>query len=330
MKRIAIAGAGGMARVRARALLSTQNVEICGVAARHMGSAQKFGAEIGCAHCYDDYRRLIETRPDALLVEVPHEAQDPIVLWALEQGLHVLIGGTLATTSANGRKIDQLAREKGLVVEAGYEARYNPVWECARQMVTSGELGQLVTVRSIALWDGDPTTWYYNQQLSGGMPLTHMTYCFINPVRWVAGEVRAVSAFASRVLHTAPELIHEENVVANLLLDGGALYSLTAGFVAPRQLPAWSATFIGTRGAIEVCPTEGATATAVIYRGGAPEQRDFGANVLAFDAQARAFVNALDSANAGACRNTPADALGDVVTAEAVVASARERRVVTL
>lgn len=324
MKRIAVAGAGGMARVRTCALLSTNEVEISGIAARRLASAQKFGAEIGCHACYDDFRRLIDTRPDALLVEVPHEAQDPIVLWALEQGLHVLIGGTLATSSAVAARIDQLARDKHLVVEAGYEARYSPAWECARQMVTGGELGRLVTVRSLALWAGDPATWYYHQHMSGGMPLTHMTYCFINPVRWVAGEVRAVSAFASRVAHTAPELVNEENCVANLLLDGDVLYSLTAGFVAPRELPAWSVTFIGTRGAAEVCPTEGGAGTVTAYRGGAPERLDFSTGVNAFDAQARTFINALAGANE--CRNTPADTIGDVRAAEAVVTSARERR----
>ncbi len=29
------------------------------------------------------------------------------------------------------------------------------------------------------------------------MPLTHMTYCFINPVRWLAGDPQFVSAFAN-------------------------------------------------------------------------------------------------------------------------------------
>ncbi|HEY3341580.1 MAG TPA: Gfo/Idh/MocA family oxidoreductase, partial [Anaerolineae bacterium] len=219
MKRIAIAGAGGMARVRARALISTGQVEICGVAARHMETASRFGAEIGCNQCFDDYHRLTGTHPDAILVEVPHEAQDPIVLWALEQQLHVLIGGTLATSVQTGRRIDELAQRHHLSVEAGFEARYSPAWEYARQLIDGGALGQLVTVHTLALWDGQPSTWYYQQQTSGGMPLTHMTYCFINPVRWIAGEVQAVAAFANRMKHTSPGLVNEENCVANMLFE---------------------------------------------------------------------------------------------------------------
>lgn len=198
MKRIAVAGAGWMARVRAKAFLATGEAEICGVAAKHADSARRFGAEIGCEACFDDYRRLAETKPDALLIEVPHSAQEAIIFWALEAGLSVLIGGSLATDSESAARIGETAKAEGLVVEAGYHARYEPLWVAARERVRTGALGRLIAARTIALWDGDPATWYYNEDVSGGMPLTHMTYCFINPLRWLLGTPRCVSAFANR------------------------------------------------------------------------------------------------------------------------------------
>jgi predicted dehydrogenase len=324
MKRIAVVGAGGMARVRTRAFKSTGQVEICRVAARHLTSAQKLGAEIGCAACFDNYHHLIDTHPDAILVEVPHAAQDAIVLWALDQGLHVLIGGSLATTSQAAGEIAQHTQRKQLVVEAGYEARYSAPWEYARKLIDGGELGRLITVRSIALWAGDPRTWYYDQQASGGMPLTHMTYCFINPVRWIAGEVRHVSAFANRVASTALGLVNEENCVANLLFDDDVLCHMTAGFVAPKGLPGWYVTFIGTQGAVEVYPDEAGAGPVVVYRGATLERCEFRNARNAFDVQAEAFVKALDGD--GECRNMPADTIGDVRVAEAIVTSVRERR----
>jgi predicted dehydrogenase len=331
MKRIAVVGAGGMARVRTRALLATGGVGICGVASRHLATARKLGDEVGCPPeaCFEDFRRLPETRPDAILVEVPHQAQDSIVLWALEQGLPVLVGGTLATTTATAQAIRQLSESRQLPVEAGFEARYSPAWEYAKRLVDAGELGRLIAIRTLALWAGDPHTWYYHQEASGGMPLTHMTYCFINPVRWIAGEVRCVSAFASRVLHTAPELVAEESCVANLLFDRGVLCSMTAGYVAPPGLPAWSATFLGTAGAVEVRPNEGGTGAVTVYRGGTAQQLDFRGEPSAFVLQAKAFVAALDGAY-GVCRNPPAGTVGDVQVAEAIVLSAREQRTVSL
>lgn len=328
MLRIAVVGAGWMARVRVHALIATGQVELCGIAARRLASAQALGNEFGCDACFDDYHHLTETQPDALLVEVPHQVQDDVVLWGLEQGFHTLIGGTLATTSRVADQITQLAGAKKLVVEAGYEARYSPVWEYTKQLIDAGDIGRLVTVRTIALWAGDPRTWYYNQHISGGMPLTHMTYCFINPVRWIAGDPHAVSAFASRVLNTAAGLIDEENIIANLKFGNEVLCNMTAGFVAPGGLPAWSATFIGTNGAVDVRPDELGTGTVVAYQDGKAHERNFTGTANAFNLQAQAFVNAIQSG--GQVRNSPAVTSGDVRVAEAIVTSVHEERTVML
>jgi predicted dehydrogenase len=318
-----------MARVRARALLSTGRVEICGVAARRLAPAQEFAAELGCGWAADDYRRLAETRPEAVLVEVPHAAQDAIVLWALEQRFHTLVGGVLATTVAAAERISGLAERHGLTVEAGFEARYSACWQAARELLTTGALGRPVAARSFALWGGDPATWYYQQAASGGMPLTHMTYCFVNPLRWLLGEPRYVSAFANRALHTQPGLVEQETCVANLAFESGALASLTAGFVKPGDVPSWSATLIGTEAAVEVCPAEsGAGGRVIVYRGAQAEERDYAGAPNAFDVQARAFVDALDGA--GTCWNPPAATIGDIRVAEAIVAAATTRRVIDL
>ena len=328
MKQIAVIGAGSMARVRARALLATGQAEICAVAARHQGSAEAFGAEIGCALCFDDFRRVVEASPEAVLVEVPHAAQDDIVLWALETGLPVLIGGSLASSVRVGEAIRQVSEARELVVEAGYEARYHSVWEAARDELAAGRIGRMVAARALALWDGDPATWYYSQQISGGMPLTHMTYCFINPLRWLLGEPTHVSAFANRKAHTAAGLIEQETCIANLVFPDDVLGSLTAGFVKPEALPAWSVTFLGTDGALEVTPVDLGGGTLTIYDVDGARTRDFAGARDAFEAQAAVFLGALDGTDT--CRNTPRDTLGDLQVAEAIMASVRDKRTIAL
>jgi len=328
MRRIAIVGAGNMARVRGRAFLATGEAEICGVAAAHKSSAKKFGREIGCEDCFDDYRNLIETRPDAVLIETPHDVQESIVLWALEADLDVLIGGALAVSVTAAERIRDLAQARGRVVESGYQARYCPLWAAARRMVAGGDLGRLVAARSIALWAGRPETWYYQQQASGGMPLTHMTYCFINPVRWILGQPVAVAAFANRKHHTEAGMVHEETCVANILFEDDVLYSTTAGFVRPGGLECWSATLIGTEAAVELFPEEGKSGRLVIYRGELTETQDFSAGPDAFQVQAERFLRAMDGQ--GQCHNDPDEAVWDVRISEAIVASARSKQTIQL
>jgi myo-inositol 2-dehydrogenase/D-chiro-inositol 1-dehydrogenase len=327
MTRIAVAGAGFMARLRGKAFLETGQAIICGVAATHEETARACAEELGCDRWFSDYRRLRETRPDALLVEVPHHAQHAIVAWALEAGLPVLIGGSLAATAAEGEAIRDLAAAKGLVVEAGYQARYQDLWETARTLMHDGTIGDLVAVRSIALWGGDPASWYYNQQASGGMPLTHMTYGFINPVRFLLGtDPLLVSAFANRKAHTAPELIAEETVVANLLFPDDVPYTITAGFVKPGGVAGWSVTVLGTKGALELSPEDMEPGSMTAYFADGTEPMAF--TRAGFIEQNRAFLAAL--AGADTCLNTPAATLPDILTAEAIVTSAREKRTVSL
>ena len=58
---------------------------------RHEETARACAAELGCDRSTDDYRRLAEWRPDAVLIEAPHKAQDEIALWALGAGYDLLM-----------------------------------------------------------------------------------------------------------------------------------------------------------------------------------------------------------------------------------------------
>jgi len=315
-----------MARVRGKALRAA-GAEIVAVAARHEETARACAEALGCDRWTDEYRLVLDARPDAVLVEVPHAAQQGIVAWALARGLHVFIGGALAGSAAEGEEIRALAARRGLVVEAGYQARYQDLFETAKVMLRAGALGELVAVRSIALWGGDPATWYYDQAMSGGMPLTHMTYAFINPVRWLLdADPRCVSAFANRKKHTAPHLIAEETCVATLLFPADVPYTLTAGFVKPDALPAWSITLIGTAGALELFPDDMEPGRYTAYLGGEPRTVPCASD--GFTAQAAAFLAAMRGEEA--CRNAPEATLGDLRVAEAIVESARTTRTIAL
>ena len=330
--RIAVVGAGSMARRRALAFLATGGARVCGIASRRLESARALGDEVGCGACFDDYRRLADTAPDAVLVEVPNAVQDEVTAWALSQGLHVLVGSFLACSVRAAAAVCRLARARGVVVEAGFEARYKAAWETTRRLVAGGEVGRVAAVRTVALWDAAPESWYASQRLSGGMPLAHMTYAFVNPLRWIFGDPTHVSAFASRKKSTRPGAVAEETCVANLLFPGGVPCAMTAGFVKPFDDPAdekgWSVWIVGTTGAIELYPSEMGNGRLRVHRGSAVETLDFAGARDAFEAQAGAFLASLGGADL--CRNPPAETIGDVRVAEAIVRSARTLRTVAL
>ena len=210
-----------MARARGRAFLDTGRAEICGVAARRAQRAESCAAELGCDVFCDDFRRLEEAGPDAILIEVPHRVQDEVSIWALDAGYDLLVGGCLASSVENGRQIVEIATQNSRIVEAGFQRRYDPAWEEIQRLVAGGELGAPVMAVTMALWNPDPDEWYYDQEASGGMPLTHMSYCYLNAVRWILGRPTTVSAMANRLRNTAPGRVAEETCGALIGFENG-------------------------------------------------------------------------------------------------------------
>jgi predicted dehydrogenase len=314
--RLGMIGAGRMARRRLAAMLQTRRVMLCGVAARHADSARRMADEFGGAPAVTDYRELAATRPAAVLLEVPHNVQDAAALWVVEQGWHLLLGGPLATTSAAAAALEAAAQARGVIVEAGFEARYKPVWECARALIEAGRIGRITAGSGVALWPADPSSWYYDEELSGGMPLTHMTYCFLNPLRWLLGEPRVAGALANRLVHTSPRHVREESCVALLDFPGDVPVSLTASYLRAAVHQSWNVRLSGTRAVLEIEPDEAGPGRLRVLEGDASEELVFAASADGFDRQAAAFLETI--AGGDACRNRPRDCRGDIAAVEAI------------
>ncbi|WP_434633505.1 Gfo/Idh/MocA family protein [Chromobacterium sp. CV08] len=325
--RLAVVGAGMMARRRLTAFAETGRARVLAVMAGSECGARTLADEWGAA-AVDSLSQLAALRPDALLVEVPHRVQDEIAAWALRQRIPALIGGPLASSLEAGVELAALAAGGG-VLEAGYEARYKPVWEEAGRLIASGRIGRPIAFRAVALWPGDPDSWYYRQADSGGMPLTHMTYAFLNPLRALFGAPLRVSAFANSVKHAGDGLVEQETCVANLAYPGQVLGSLMAGYVLPCESRQWSVTVLGSEGVLEIDPTEMDGGALCLSRGAERQCLAFDRAPDAFVRQAHAFIDAARGER-GRCRNPPDDALLDLRCAQAIVESATSGRTVAL
>jgi myo-inositol 2-dehydrogenase/D-chiro-inositol 1-dehydrogenase len=325
MVKIAVVGTGRMARLRTRIFsLLSDDCEVCGVVSKEIENARRFAKDFHCAKYTDCYQELLQFEPDAVLIEVPHLVQNEIVLWALEAGLHVLIGGCLATHTAVGAKISNLAKVKGLVVEAGYEARYKDVWNFTRDYVARGYIGEPIAVRSIALYDADPLSWYYDELRSGGMIITHMSYAFLNPIRWILGSPLSISAFSNTKCETGSRKVKHETCSANFLFKSNVICNMIGGYVKPRDLQAWQVSLIGSEGHIDLQPgdQERGTFTFQSNSNSTTVRVHESKTDNGFMRQAKAFLGTIQGKNL--TLNCPADSLIDVQIAESIARSAQQ------
>ena len=325
-KRIAVIGAGSMARMRGGALKQA-GAEIVGVASRSEESAAKLTAELG-GEAFGDYNQLESLKPDGVLVEVPHDVQDDITLAAISWGGGVLVGAPLASSPASASKIFESAKAASVPVEAGFHARYSPDWVAARKLVQEGALGDIIAVQSTALYQGNPERWNYRQAESGGMPLMLMTFFYLNPLRWILGDPVDVRALANRKKHSAEGLLDQETCSALAMFENDVLCTMLAGVVNHEERPRASVYILGTEGAMELSPLGMGRGTLSVFKDGATETQNFSDPLQGFAAQASAFLQALDGA--ATLRNTAEDARRDIHFANAIAKSAKRAGAVHL
>lgn len=329
--RLAVVGTGMMATMRTKAFLETGQVEIAGIASRNASKAVAFAASLECSFSTDDFTELADCRPDMVLVEVPHHVQTEVVKWALEQQYHVLVGSSMAVNMQEMNYIRQLSAAHNLVVEGGFEARYKTVWKEARTMIHSGKIGNVCAIQAIACWKADTESWYYSQKESGGMPVTHMTYAFLNPLTWIFGMPRSISAIANTTGVQRPGMVEEVTCAANIAYKDHIPCQLLASYVHHPQTPNWKLFIQGTSGALEIFPGEFGNGKLVFYPAGdaSPIVMSFENAPDPFVLQAETFIRAVKGLG-NELQNTPAHNAEDVQIAATIVKSARTGKTIHL
>ncbi|HEV7657186.1 MAG TPA: Gfo/Idh/MocA family oxidoreductase [Mycobacteriales bacterium] len=94
---------------------------------------------------------LADEEVDCVAVATPAGTHHEIVLAALAAGKHVLVEKPLATTFAAGQEMVTAAAERGLVLMCDHTYCYTPAVGKIRELVHSGELGEVHFIDSVRI-----------------------------------------------------------------------------------------------------------------------------------------------------------------------------------
>jgi predicted dehydrogenase len=90
-----------------------------------------------------DFHDLLADDVDAIVVATPVRTHYHLAKMALLAGKHVLVEKPLTLRADHARELTDLAAERGLTLMVGHTFVYNPAVELVREIVQSGELGQI-------------------------------------------------------------------------------------------------------------------------------------------------------------------------------------------
>ncbi len=166
--RMGVIGVGGMGSHHATYILKGEvnRAELAAVCDIDEGKLKPFGA----VKTFTDSAELIRSGlVDAVLIATPHYAHTTIGIDAMQNGLHVLTEKPIAVHKADAeRMIDAHKANPKLVFSAMFNLRTQPIWQKLKQLIDSGEVGELTRVNWIV------TDWFRTQAYyaSGGWRAT--------------------------------------------------------------------------------------------------------------------------------------------------------------
>ena len=187
--------------------------------------------ELGIEHTFSEYRNLL-ARDDihAVVSATPTSLHREIAVAAAEAGKHILCEKPLAMNAEEGEAMIQAAEAARVKLQIGFMRRFDPEFVEAKNRLDAGEIGELVSIRSITHGPSLPRPWMFDLKRSNG-PLAEVNSHDLDTLRWFAGrEVTRVYALGGNF--RSPEARKEypdfyDNVTLTALFENGCQGSVS-------------------------------------------------------------------------------------------------------
>jgi predicted dehydrogenase len=195
---------------------------------------------------------LQKHKPEAVIVSNPTSMHLDVAIPAAEAGCHILLEKPVSHSLERLDKLQKAAEKSGSKILVGFQFRYHPTLQKARELIQSQALGKLLTVH--AHWGEYLPQWHpwedYRQSyaarsdLGGGVivTLTHP----LDYLRYLLGGVESLWSFNA---HVSPLEINVEDVAEiGLKFESGTIGGVHVNYF--QRPPVHRLEIIGTDGTI--------------------------------------------------------------------------------
>jgi predicted dehydrogenase len=168
-----------------------------------------------------------ESGIDAVIIATPHISHPDLAIKAFDKGLHVLLEKPAGVYTKNVMEMNQVAESSGKVFAMMYNQRSNPLYQKLRELIQSGELGEIKRTNWII------TDWYRPQSYydlskwratwngEGGGVLLNQAPHQLDLLQWTTGLMpKRIHAFCQQGKYHDIEV--EDDVTIYMEYDNGA------------------------------------------------------------------------------------------------------------
>lgn len=223
-----------------------ERAEVMAIASRDIGRAEDAAQRLGIAKAYGSYEELLEDAEiDAIYNPLPNHLHVPWTAKAADAGKHVLCEKPIALSASEAATLMEVRERTGVKIGEAFMVRTHPQWLRAKEIVESGEIGELRAIAStFSYFNRDPKNIRNVPEYGGGAVMDVGCYP-ITMSRWLFGrEPARVAALVDR----DPEMKIDR--LSSALLDfapGQALFTCSTQLVPFQRMQ-----IFGTKGRVEL------------------------------------------------------------------------------
>lgn len=149
--KVGLAGCGYWGSKHLRVLNELPDCELAAVCEPSSENLERVSKALLPEFITDDFDEMLKTDIDAVVIAAPARLHYPLAKAALLKGKHVLTEKPFATTSQHALELAELATSGGLTVMVGHTYVFHPAVQFLKELVKSGELGDLHYVHTARL-----------------------------------------------------------------------------------------------------------------------------------------------------------------------------------
>ncbi len=200
-----------------------------------------------------DLRDALDLGVSAVVISNPTSLHMDVAIPAAEAGCHILLEKPISDDLTRIDELRRIAKKSGSRILVGFQFRYHPTLNKARDLINEGALGKMLSFHSHwgeylpnwHPWEDYRESYASRVDLGGGVigTLTHP----IDYIRYILGEVEEIKSFAGHLSPLEVKGVEDVGEMA-LKLKSGAVGAVHVNYF--QRPPVHRLEIVGTKGTI--------------------------------------------------------------------------------
>lgn len=253
---ICVIGAGRAGMIHAKNFRSrVPKAKLVAIADPVEEAAKRASNELEIDSYYLDYTQALDDdRIDAVVIATPTKYHKDIAVAAAKAGKHILCEKPMAMNENECDEMIESAEKNKVVLQIGFMRRYDENFIRAKAIIDSGEIGDIVLIKSHTRGPSLPKPWMFDLSKSNG-PLAEVNSHDIDMIRWFSGSevdfLYSIGGIYRSLEAKAQYPDFYDNIIMNIKMKNGMIASIDGAQGVSYGYDA-KAEIVGTKGVLHV------------------------------------------------------------------------------